>query len=235
MNYTTGINRYNLDLSGITSFGFELKACHDAHVLLSNSDIRNSSNPLYEIIIGYYNYFSLIVYRADAVRDDGSWNFTEIETENILNCNVYLPFWICWADGDVKLGTGFVVGENVVGNLTNTHHFEVRSIHVLTDRDVLGEWDIQVEVYFKINCSMDITKSELVVVDGMKCSEMMCATSCGLSKACMGYNFNNAMNRCKLLSFESNVVTDVPHHIEAGWRFYSKCYNGKTACLGCYF
>ena len=35
--------------------------------------------------------------------------------------------------------------------------------------------------------------------------------------------------------FDSNVVTDIPNHIEAGWRFYTKCYNGKSACLGCCF
>ncbi|VDI07989.1 Hypothetical predicted protein [Mytilus galloprovincialis] len=85
------------------------------------------------------------------------------------------------------------------------------------------------------SCSMDNTKSDMVVIDDIKCSEMRCTTSCGMSKTCMGYNFNSAMNRCELLWFGSDVVTDIPHHIEAGWRFYSKCYNGKTACLGCYF
>ncbi|VDI39559.1 Hypothetical predicted protein [Mytilus galloprovincialis] len=85
------------------------------------------------------------------------------------------------------------------------------------------------------SCSMNDTKSELVVLDAIECSEMMCATRCKLSNPCMGYNFNNAMHRCELLSFGSNIVTDIPHHIEDGWRFYSKCYNGKTACLGCYF
>lgn len=153
MNYTTDINRYNLDLSGITSFGFEVKVCHNAHVLLSNSDVRNSSNPLYEIIIGYKDYYSLIIYRPYAMRDDGSWNFTLVETKNILNCNAFLPFWISWAGGDIEFGTGLVVGEHVVGSLTNTHHFEVRSIHVLTDREILGEWNLQVEGYFKISIS----------------------------------------------------------------------------------
>ncbi|CAC5386103.1 unnamed protein product [Mytilus coruscus] len=240
MDYTIDINRYNLDLSGITSLLFEIKTCSYAHVLLSNSDVRNSSKPLYEIIIGYFNYDSFIIYRADDSLYSGSRNYTSVETPNILNCTVYLPFWISWESGDIELGTGIVVGENVVLNLTNTHHFEVKSIGVLTDLGTLGNWIIQIEVSDKFagyfdSCSMDNTKSDMVVVDAFKCSEMRCATSCGMSRTCMGYNFNSTMNRCELLWFGSNVVSDIPHHIEAGWRFYSKCYNGKTACLGCYF
>ncbi|CAC5362839.1 unnamed protein product [Mytilus coruscus] len=234
MNYTNDVNRYNLDLSGITSLMIKLKACHSAHVLLSNSVVRNSSKPLYEIIISYFYDTSYIVYRAEGSLD------TDFSTPDILNCTVYLPFWIRWADGDIKLGTGIVVGDHVLGNFKNADHFVVRSIGVLTDRGSLGKWNIKIEVSDKFagyfdSCSMSNTKSDVVVVDDIKCSGIRCATSCGLSKTCMGFNFNSARNRCELLSFGSNVVTDIPHHIEAGWRFYSKCYNEKTACLGCYF
>ncbi|XP_063416192.1 uncharacterized protein LOC134697835 [Mytilus trossulus] len=238
MNYAIDISRCNLDLSGITSLMFEIKACDNGHVLLSNSYVRDSSKPLYEILIGEDNYYSVIFYRTDDSLEPGSYIFNQSNTYNILNCNVYLPFWISWADGDIKLGTGILVDENVLVSFMNPHHFEVRSIGVFTSHYKLGIWTIQVEVSDKFtgyfdSCSMENTKSDMVVVDAIKCSAMRCATSCGMSKTCMGYNFNSAMNRCELLSFESNVVTDIPNHLEAGWRFYSKCNNGKTACLGC--
>ncbi|VDI67024.1 Hypothetical predicted protein, partial [Mytilus galloprovincialis] len=110
-----------------------------------------------------------------------------------------IPVWISWEDGEIKLGTGVVVGEHVLGNLTNTDHFEVRSIGVFTDRGIIGNWTIQLEVSDKFSgyfdsCSMDNTKSDMVVVGDITCSEMRCATSCGMSKTCMGYNFNSAMN-----------------------------------------
>ncbi|XP_076115738.1 uncharacterized protein LOC143083365 [Mytilus galloprovincialis] len=240
MDYTIDINRYNLGLSGITSLVFKIKACRWAHVLLSSSDVRNSSEPLYEIIIGYDNILSFIVYRTNDSLHPESRKYEHFYTRYILNCTVYIPFWISWAGGEIKLGTGVVVGEHVLGNLTNTDQFEVRSIGVFTDFYTLGNWTIQLEVSDKFSgyfdsCSMDNTKSDMVVVGDITCSEMRCATSCGMSKTCMGYNFNSAMNRCELLWFRSDVVTDIPHHIEAGWRFYSKCFNGKTACLGCYF
>ncbi|CAG2184807.1 unnamed protein product [Mytilus edulis] len=240
MNYAIDISRCNLDLSGITSLLFELKACANGHVLLSNSDVKKSSKPLYEILIGDSNYYSVIAYRTDDSLEPGSYIYNESNTPHILNCTVYLPFWISWADGDIRLGTGILVDKNVLVSFMNPHHFEVRSIGVLTSHYKLGNWAIQVEVSDKFtgyfdSCSMDNTKSDMVVVGAIKCSAMRCATSCGMSKTCMGYNFNSAMNRCELLSFNSNVVTDIPNHIEAGWRFYSKCYKGKSACLGCCF
>ncbi|CAC5365811.1 unnamed protein product [Mytilus coruscus] len=147
MNYTFDINKYNLDLSGITSLLFVLKTCDNAHVLLSNSDVRNSSKPLYDIIIG--DTISVIVYRVNDSGYHESMHYKIFPTPNILNCTVYLPFWISWEVGDVKLGKGLVVGENVFGNWTNSHHFNVRSIGVLTDVSTLGKWQIQVEDLFK--------------------------------------------------------------------------------------
>ncbi|XP_063399370.1 uncharacterized protein LOC134684003 [Mytilus trossulus] len=240
MNYTTDVNKYNLDLSGITSLVFKIKSCSDAHVLLSSSGVRNSSEPLYEIYIGYHNNESYITYCEDNPPAYGSNNSIVFSTENILNCTVYLPFWVSWSDKDIKLGTGKFVGDNVLGNLTITHNFEVKSIGVFTDHLRLGNWIIQLEVSDKFagyfdSCIMNNTKSDMVVVDDINCSKMSCGASCGMSKTCMGYNFNSAINRCELLWFVSDVVTDIPHHTEAGWRFYSKCFNRKSACLGCYF
>ncbi|VDI73671.1 Hypothetical predicted protein [Mytilus galloprovincialis] len=241
MNYTIDVNRYNLDLSGITSFVFEIKACHlFEYVLLSSSDVRNSSEPLYEIIFyNSYNLYFLITYCSHDSLNSRNCNMEEFNHQIELNCTMYLPFWISWAGGDIRVGTGIDVSANVLGNVTNTNNFEVRSIGVFTRRrHEERNWKIQIEDKFAgyfDSCSMDNTKSDMVVVGEIKCSEMRCATSCGMSKTCMGYNFNSAMNRCELLWFGSDVVTDIPHHTEAGWKFYSKCFNGKTACLGCYF
>ncbi|CAG2196545.1 unnamed protein product [Mytilus edulis] len=153
MTSSIDINRYNLDLSKITSLVFDIKRCGRAHLLLSSSAVRNSSEPLYEIDIGYKNYYTFIIYRADDSLDPESRNHVKFLTPNIYNCTVYLPFWISWADGDIKLGTGIVVDENVLGYLTNTPHFEVKSIGVLTDYGRLGNWRIQFEGAHKIDLS----------------------------------------------------------------------------------
>ncbi|CAC5396783.1 unnamed protein product [Mytilus coruscus] len=240
MTKTIDINRYNLELGGTTSLVFEVKACRNGHVLLSNYGVQNSSKPLYDILLGHNFDRSFIAYRADDSSDQASGHYSEFNTPKILNCNVFLPFWISWAGEFIKFGKGFTVGENTVGNYVHINHFEVRKIGVLTSHGQLGEWKVQLEVSDKFagyfdSCYMNDTKADMVVVNDMQCSEIRCATLCGLLKSCMGYNFNSSMNRCELLSFGSDVVTDIPNHSEGGWRFYSKCYNGKTACLGCYF
>ncbi|CAG2205172.1 unnamed protein product [Mytilus edulis] len=145
MDLTIDVNRYKLDLSGITSLVFKLKRCGRAHVLLSSSDFRISSEPMYEIDIGFDIYETYIIYRADDSLDSDSRIFSKFLTPNIFNCTVYLPFWISWADGDIKLGTGIVVDENVLGYLTNAPQFEVKAIGVLTSYGMLGSWRIQFE------------------------------------------------------------------------------------------
>ncbi|CAG2253174.1 unnamed protein product [Mytilus edulis] len=238
MDYTIDVNKYNLDLSGITSLVFELKTCGRAHILMSSSDVRNSAEPMYEIDIGFDTHKTYIIHRADDSLDSGSRMFSKFLTSNIFNCSVYLPLWISWADGDIKLGTGSVVDENVLEYLTSAPQFEVKAIGVLTDYGMLGSLKIQFEdnfIGYFDSCSMDNTKSDMVVVDDIKCSKSVCVVSCVMSRTCMGINFNTAMTSCELLSFGSDVVTDIPFHIEAGWRFYSKCFNVETACLGCYF
>ncbi|CAG2253175.1 unnamed protein product [Mytilus edulis] len=238
MDLTIDVNRYKLDLSGITSLVFKLKRCNRANVLLSSSDFRISSEPMYEIDIGFDIYETYIIYRADDSLDSDSRIFSKFLTPNIFNCTVYLPFWISWAEGDIKLGTGIVVDKNVLGYLTNAPQFQVKAIGVLTSYGMLGSWRIQFEDKFTgyfDSCSMDNTKSDLVIVDDIKCSKSVCAVSCVMSRTCMGIHFNSALTRCELLSFGSDVMTDIQLHIEAGWRFYGKCFNVKTVCLGCYF
>ncbi|CAG2196544.1 unnamed protein product [Mytilus edulis] len=137
MNCSIDINSYNLDLSGITSLVFEIKRCGRAHAILSSSDVRNSSEPLYGISIGYKTYKTFITYRADD----------------------------SWSDGDIKLGTGNVVGENILGYSTNAPQFEVKSIGVLTDKGRLGNWKIQVEGAHKIDSSKKDKMEEVLCVE----------------------------------------------------------------------
>ncbi|XP_052059521.1 uncharacterized protein 5-like [Mytilus californianus] len=242
MKYSTDINKYNLDLGGMTSLMYEVKACKDAFVLLSNSDVKNSSKPLYEIQFGNsFNKKSRILYRINDSLDVGSRYMQYINSLNILNCNMYLPFWISWAGGKISYGTGLVVDENMLDSWISTNQFAVKGIEVYTSFSETGDWKIHIEVSDKFagrfdSCSMVNHMADMVVVDDIQCpSHIECATRCGLFKICMGYNFNSALNRCEVLAFGAEIVTDIPHHIEAGWTFYSKCYNGNTACLGCYF
>ncbi|XP_063415954.1 uncharacterized protein LOC134697600 [Mytilus trossulus] len=149
MDYTIDVNKYNLDLSGITSLVFEVKRCGRTHVLLSSSDVRNSAEPMYEIDIGYNNYDTFIIYRSDDSLDHESRKYVNFPTPDIFNCTMYYPFWISWKEGDIKLGSGIVIDDNILGYLTNAPQFEVKAIGVLTDYGELGSWRIQFEGNFE--------------------------------------------------------------------------------------
>lgn len=147
MNYTIDINRYNLDLKGIT-LAFEVKACMSVHILLSSSDVKKSSLPLYEIRLGGWgNMKSHLLYRADDSLTAESMYLKEVSTPNILNCNVYLPFWISYTGGHIGYGIGLLVGENAMSNVINTNKVEVRGIGVLVsyNYDRSAEWKIHLE------------------------------------------------------------------------------------------
>lgn len=152
MQYSTDINQYNLDLGGITSMVYEVKACKDAFVLLSNSDVKNSSKPLYEIQLGNsYNSRSRILYRINDSLDAGSRYMQFISSRNILNCNMYLPFWISWTDGKIAYGTGLVVAENTLDSWISTNQFAVKGIEVYTSFSETGDWNIHLEGIVEIH------------------------------------------------------------------------------------
>ncbi|CAG2206830.1 unnamed protein product [Mytilus edulis] len=93
MNYTIDVNRYNLDLSGITSFVFEIKTCSRAHVLLSSSGVRNSSEPLYEIIFYKFEFEDYRLYICYRTKSQNC-NYETFHHQIEMNCTMYLPFWI---------------------------------------------------------------------------------------------------------------------------------------------
>lgn len=71
MDYPPHINNYNVDLGNIMSLLFDIKACKHAHVLLSNSYVRYSSEPLYRIIIKYdKNDYSFMSHNAESELKD---------------------------------------------------------------------------------------------------------------------------------------------------------------------
>lgn len=147
MKYTIDINKYNLDLKGIT-LAFEVKSCTSVHILLSSSDVQNSSLPLYEIRLGGWNNMkSHLLYRADDSLTDESMHLTTVDTPNILSCTVYMPFWISYIGEHVGYGIGLLDGENVLSNVINANKVEVRSVGVLVSYNYNkpAEWKIYLE------------------------------------------------------------------------------------------
>ncbi|XP_071138508.1 uncharacterized protein [Mytilus edulis] len=133
MQYEVNINKYDLDLSGITTLTFEVKACQDATIVMSNSDDGNSSMPMYQFIFcGWENEKSAI-----RKQDQG----VEVNTLGVCKCDEYRSFWI---SGDLRIGKGLNVGINVIAEWTDPDPFTIRSIGIYTWGGT-GEWKVQLE------------------------------------------------------------------------------------------
>jgi hypothetical protein len=97
-----------LFLSTCKSLVFHLKIATDAYLALTPTK-DNYDGKIYEIIIGAFgNTCSIIrVAKQDNMVASGS-------SPNILDANTFRPFWISWANNNILVGKGAVVGEHIL-------------------------------------------------------------------------------------------------------------------------
>ncbi len=102
-----------LDLSSRRHIRFTLKAGNDASLLFSerhaNTIDYDNDFDYAEIYIGGSGNSETVITIGTMAGMDGSVN-----TPNILDGTVFNPFWVSWDSGEIKLGHGFVIGENVI-------------------------------------------------------------------------------------------------------------------------
>ncbi|VDI45172.1 Hypothetical predicted protein [Mytilus galloprovincialis] len=146
LQYVVDINKYGLDLSGITTLTFEVKACHAVKIVMSNSDEGDSSKPMYNIFIcGGQNRRSGFQRRNDdSLTPDTEFNVA-YDTLDLCSCDEYRPFWVSATNGDLMIGKGLIVGFNVIAEWTDPYPFMVRSIGLFTNQQIIGEWKVQME------------------------------------------------------------------------------------------
>lgn len=64
---------------------------------------------------------------------DGGIVLTEmVPTPNILSYPQYLPFWLSWQDGHIKLGRGTVINDYVIMTLDSPLVIPVTSLSIMT-------------------------------------------------------------------------------------------------------
>lgn len=137
MQNVVNINKYDLNLSGITTLTLEVKACREASFIMSNSDDGNFSMPMYQFIIGGWEN------KKSAIRKQNQG--VEVNTLGVCKCDEYQSFWISTTNGDLMIGKGLIVGFNVIAEWTDPYPFMVRSIGLFTNKQIIGEWKVQME------------------------------------------------------------------------------------------
>lgn len=132
-----------MDVTGHTSFTFNVKACHDAHIALSQDKGVDSRNT-YEIVIGGWSD------QQSVIRD--CKQCAHMDTQNRiphpLSCSQYRPFWVSWANNIIRVGHGNIVGKSQFMMWNDTAPHEVNYVAVATGFGSSGEWDITVGNYW---------------------------------------------------------------------------------------
>ncbi|CAG2220175.1 unnamed protein product [Mytilus edulis] len=207
---------------------------------MSNSDDGDSSKPMYSFIMGGgKNIRSGFQRRNDDSLTLASQETVHYDTPDVCSCDEYRPFWISAINGDLMIGKGLIVGINVIAEWTDPNPFIVRSIGLFTSQQILGEWKVQIEVVNNLydgsfsRCTTDYKAVLDILFSKEKTSLLQCAALCDKLLACIGLNYHN--QSCELVALSPGVVTQIPKKQEDGWKFYSKCYRYKGACLWCYF
>ena len=122
-----------------------MKACGEASIVMSNSEVGDPKKPMYNFIIGGENNTkSAIRRRLDDSLTGTSQRMILFPTSDVCKCDEYRPFWISAINGELRIGKGRIVGMDAIAGF-NYPHFTVRGIGIYTNQEYIGEWKVQIE------------------------------------------------------------------------------------------
>ncbi|CAH1775059.1 unnamed protein product, partial [Owenia fusiformis] len=101
------------------------------------SPTRNQADASHEFIIGGdNNQYSYILdgYRGNEV--------VRVETPDILSGSDYNDFWIDWTGGNVRVGNGQNVGQDIFMTWDDSRRFRSDNVGISTYDGVTGNWII---------------------------------------------------------------------------------------------
>ncbi|CAG2198494.1 unnamed protein product [Mytilus edulis] len=134
------LNQYGFIASEKSSIDFELKVCHDAFIYLSASLVMDSTADVYEIVMGGGSGTKVFLRSKNGV--DVAQGL--LGTSN-TDCDQFVPFWISWENGNVKIGKGLIINQDVVIDWTDSDPFIIAGIGVRSGYGSSGQWIFHVE------------------------------------------------------------------------------------------
>lgn len=115
---------------------FQVKACRDAHVALSEM-FNNVQTRTYEIIIGGNGN------QNSFIRDDNTFGEVQrVDTPNIMDCDNFKTFWVKWGVMyRITVGEGALVDSRTFLNYVDVDRRSYEGFTVSTYYDITGVWD----------------------------------------------------------------------------------------------
>lgn len=130
-HYIEDLNAYIRQYNNVI---FDVKACNDAHVILSeqHSDVINS----YEIVIGGWGNTKSVIRTCKQCQPRTSF------IGNPLSCDSFKSFWISWENGAIRVGRGHIIGHGEFMKWTDPSSHLVNYVGISTWRGSSTEWKI---------------------------------------------------------------------------------------------
>ncbi len=111
---------------------FTVRTCEDAHIGLFE---LVGDDRFYEIVIGGYANS-----RSDIRKQPLSGVVAYAETPYICNCDEYLPFWVSWSQGSIRLGTGTLPGVADIMHYNDDNPYKVKVVALYSWHNHPGRW-----------------------------------------------------------------------------------------------
>ncbi len=119
-----------IQLAGLTGMLFEVKGTNELYLGLSQVAISYLTTDMYEVSMET-NVLQLKRGEQGQVMDE--------YTGSVHNITTYTPFWTTWANGDIQVGRGFTIGENILVKAVDTT-YDVNFIIVATTSGETSYW-----------------------------------------------------------------------------------------------
>ena len=130
-------NQMSKSIAGQSSVVFQVMACRDAHVALTQQ-FNNLQSPTYEIIIGGNNNRNSFIRNGIGTAEE----LYRVDTPDVLDCNSYRTFWVRWnTDNKLGVGRGAIVGRNQFMDWVDPQKRTFSGLTISTYYDQPGLWD----------------------------------------------------------------------------------------------
>lgn len=148
LDYTMNSDMFGSSVSDMDSYKLEVKTCESAFILLYNSITKNSSLPMYTVLLGTKGTYPEV--RIGKRSDQCQHCVKSVVNGTLLDCNFYTKLWFSWKQGLIKVGRGDVLHLDIVISWQDMSPFEVRGIGFGTRYGSTGEWILPFECKYYI-------------------------------------------------------------------------------------
>ncbi|VDI49737.1 Hypothetical predicted protein [Mytilus galloprovincialis] len=190
--YYTKLSYFGVSRVSGTFMKFQVKSCRSALVLLSvASDLM--SPDFYEIFYGGGGPTWTYVTRKD-------WDEAKFNTRDIFDCNNMLSLWLSWEYGQLKGGTGSILGQEIMFEWNDLFPLTIKGIGVMSAYGQNATWimssaGVQDNGTFCGSARQSLTNTGVTTYGH---SLFSCAITC-IFNVCAGFDYNSKLQKCHIV------------------------------------